>query len=469
MPKLKRPSGTVLKKTRLVSDVVVLAAGRGKRMFSDLPKPLQPLAGSPLLDHVLGAALGAFPGADIHVVVSPTNRDALEQRQYACEINWVKQAKQLGTGHAVAQTLGSIQDGGVVAVLYADVPMISIPTLEALAQLASPSELALLTAKPGNPYGYGRIVRNRHGGVERIVEESDASDQEREINEISTGIMIAPSAMLKAQLPNLSMRNRQEEQYLTDIVARARDENVSVTAYCTNSTFEGMGVNSRSQLARAERAFQSYQAEQLMEQGVSLRDANRFDLRGTLRAGRDVSIDVGVVFEGDNYLGDAVQIGAYCVLKDVHIESGTIIKPYSVLERSHVGQDCAVGPYARLRPDTKLARGVQIGNFVEVKKSDIGAGSKVNHLSYIGDSEISEDVNIGAGVITCNYDGKKKHKTRIEKGAFVGSNASLIAPISIGANATVAAGSAIGKDVPGNALGIERGEQKIRENWNKKT
>ena len=468
MPNLKRPSKPISKNRRSITDVIVLAAGEGKRMASNVPKPLQPLAGSPLLDHALGAAVGAFPSANIHVVISPSIKNEITGRDYACPINWVLQEKQLGTGHATAQVLPHLDEGGVVAVLYADVPMISISTLDALAQIASKNTLALLTAKPNDPYGYGRIVRNKQGGVERIVEEADATDQEREISEVSTGIMIVSTDMLKSQLPHLSMRNQQEEQYLTDIVARAREERISISTYCTNSPFEAMGINSRSQLARAERAFQSYQAEQLMEQGVSLRDANRFDLRGTLRAGRDVSIDVGVVLEGDNYLGHGVCIGAYCVLKDMHIEDGSIIKPYSVLENSRVGMDCAVGPYARLRPETRLARGTQVGNFVEIKKSTIGANSKVSHLSYIGDSNIAEDVNIGAGVITCNYDGKKKHRTSIEKGAFVGSNASLIAPINIGAHAVVAAGSALTKDVPGRALGLERSTQKNRANWRKK-
>lgn len=448
-----------------ISDVVILAAGRGKRMRSATPKPMQLLAGRPLLEHVLGVAVGSFPEAALHVVTSPTIEGICKERDYGFKINWVLQDEQLGTGHAVAQTLKHLNPGGIAMVLYADVPMVRSVTLETLAQIASQKALVLLTAEVDNPFGYGRIVRGSDHHVLNIVEEADADEQVRKICEVNTGIMAAPVDVLQAQLPHLSADNKQKEQYLTDLVALARKDGVPTHVHSTDTPFEILGVNSCAQLARVERVLQSYQAEQLMERGVRLGDPNRFDLRGSLRTGRDVFIDVGVLLEGDNNLGNGVQIGAYCILRDVHIEDGTVIKPHSVIENVRIGPDCQVGPYARLRPGTKLAKGVQIGNFVEIKQADIGKNSRVNHLSYVGDSVIAEDVNIGAGVITCNYDGKNKHTTRIGKGAFVGSNASLIAPVSIGERATVAAGSAINRDVPDRALGVARGLQKIRPNW----
>ncbi len=443
-------------------DIVILAAGEGKRMRSALPKVLHRVGGVSLLQHVINSAEALAPVA-CHVVVghgSEQVRESLAQSR----INWVLQDHQLGTGHAVMQALPAIDDDAMVLVLYGDVPLISPDTLKDLLAQAMTGP-ALLTARVNDPHGYGRILRTKKGKLVGVVEERDAIPKERLINEINTGILAAPAHHLKQLLPQVGNNNAQGEYYLPDIVGLALREGIPVATSTAPSEIEVLGVNDRVQLNRVEREYQRRLAAQLLRAGVGVADGSRLDIRGSLECGRDVSIDVNCVFEGTNSLADGVKVGANCVLIDCAIGAGTEIKPFTHMEGVATAANCVIGPFARLRPETRLAEAVRIGNFVETKKSDIGAGSKVNHLSYIGDTDMGERVNIGAGTITCNYDGANKHRTQIGNSVFVGSNSTLVAPVEIEDRGFVGAGSTITKTVPGNQLAISRARQRNLDGW----
>src|SRR3990170_4236488 len=403
-------------------EIVILAAGQGKRMYSDMPKVLHSLAGKPLLAHVLDTARALKPAA-IHVVYGHGGEQLRAAFPHA-EIKWAHQAEQKGTGHAVAQAMPKVADQATVLVLYGDVPLIRPQTLRELLSAAG-NGLALLTAELADPAGYGRILRDSDGQVTRIVESKDASAAEAKVREVNTGFLAAPAGKLRKWLAGLRNHNAQGEYYLTDIIAMAVAEGVPIATRSPQDISEILGVNSKQELAQVERIHQKQQAEKLMQQGVPLRDPARFDVRGELSCGRDVVIDVNVIFEGKVVLGDRVQVGPNNVLRNSTVGSDTIIHPNCVIEQADIGADCRIGPFARLRPETKLAAHVHVGNFVEVKKSDIGEGRKMNHLSYIGDTTVGSGVNIGAGTITCNYDGANKHRTVIGDNVFVGSNTAL--------------------------------------------
>ncbi len=443
--------------------VVILAAGQGSRMRSKLPKVLHKLAHKPLLTHVIDVA-EQLSAQDIHVVYGHGGeevRDALSARN----VSWVKQEEQLGTGHAVAQAVPHLVDDHVVLVLYGDVPLTTKETLQQLLEQVSPASMGLLTAVLPNPHGYGRIVRNSDHAVQCITEEKDATDAIRKISEVNTGILAVSGGKLKEWLGRLKNNNAQGEYYLTDIIAMAVGDGIEVKTSQASAVEEVEGINNRSQLARIERYYQRQQAEQLMAAGVTLKDPARFDLRGTIETGIDVVIDINVILEGNVVLGDKVEIGANCVITNTTIADGCIIFPNSVIENAILGRECTIGPFARIRPDTNLAAKVKIGNFVEVKKAEVGEGSKISHLSYVGDSIIGKDVNIGAGTITCNYDGVNKHITEIGDGAFIGSDSQLVAPVKIGAGATIGAGSTITNDAPVDALTLTRTKQRSIESW----
>lgn len=445
--------------------VVILAAGQGSRMRSSLPKVLHKIAHKPLLGHVIDVA-EQLAAQNIHVVYGHGGevvREALASRQ----VNWVQQVEQLGTGHAVAQTAPCLNDEHTVLVLYGDVPLITKATLTQLLDQVSPSSMGLLTAVLENPHGYGRIVRNSESVVQSIVEEKDASAEIREINEVNTGILAVPANRLKGWLARLNNDNSQGEYYLTDIIAMAVSDGIEVKTSQANAVEEVEGINNRSQLACIERYYQRQQAEKLMAAGVTLKDPVRFDLRGTVETGTDVVIDINVIFEGDVVLGNEVEIGANCVITNTTIGDGCIILPNSVIENAVLGQECTIGPFSRIRPDTNLAANVKVGNFVEVKKAEIGEGSKINHLSYVGDSVVGKNVNIGAGAITCNYDGANKHLTEIGDDAFIGSDCQLVAPVKIGVGATIGAGSTITSDTPDHVLTLSRSKQKSIKSWSR--
>lgn len=445
------------------TDVVILAAGQGSRMKSALPKVMHPIAGKPMLQHVLDTA-AQIPDSTRHVVIGH-GADLVRSLLADQDVTISLQAEQLGTGHAVAQALPVCQDEGVVLILYGDVPLIQCSTLMSLLAQARQGHVALLTVLLADPTGYGRILRNSDNAVIAIVEHKDATDAQREIAEGNTGIMAVPTALLRQWLPQLSSENAQGEYYLTDIIAMAAQETIPIHAIMATSEQEVQGVNNRQQLAQLERCHQQQQANLLMASGVTLFDPTRFDLRGKLFTGQDIVIDINCVFEGDVTLADGVEIGPHCVIKNSTIGAGTRIEAHSILDGVVVGREAVIGPFARLRPGTELADQSKIGNFVETKKAIIGQGSKVNHLSYIGDTLIGEQANIGAGTITCNYDGVNKYTTQIGHGAFIGSNTALVAPVSIGENATVAAGSTITKDVPDAHLAVARGQQKLVSHW----
>ncbi|MEC7119280.1 MAG: bifunctional UDP-N-acetylglucosamine diphosphorylase/glucosamine-1-phosphate N-acetyltransferase GlmU [Pseudomonadota bacterium] len=441
--------------------VIILAAGKGTRMNSRLPKVLQPLANRPLLAHVLQCAERL--SADRTIVVYGHGGAAVQAAFTDPAIDWVEQAEQLGTGHAVQVTLPVLPTQGQSLILYGDVPLVQPDTLKRL-QVAAQSGLAMITQTLDNPTGYGRIVREA-GQIVRIVEQKDADKNVRAIQEVNTGIYCVDNALLHRWLPNLSNHNAQSEYYLTDIVAMAAADGIAIGSIQPSQDFEVEGVNDRRQLAGLERRYQRYQADQLLLTGVTLLDPDRFDLRGRLSVGQDVLIDVNVVIEGDCYLGDGVRIGAGCLLKNARIGAGTQVQPYSVLDDVTIGASATVGPFARLRPGTELADDAHIGNFVEVKNSRIGRGSKANHLAYIGDAVVGAGSNIGAGTITCNYDGARKHQTVIGERAFIGSNSSLVAPVSIGDGATVGAGSVVTKSVEAGSLAVARGSQRNIANY----
>ena len=443
--------------------VVILAAGQGTRMRSALPKVLHPVAGKPMLEHVIDGARALLPEG-IHVVIGHGAEQVREQLESA-DLNWVLQTEQLGTGHAVAQALPSIKGADQVLVLYGDVPLIRVETLRALVEQAGSEALGLLTVLMQDPTGYGRIIRNEAGQVQAIVEQKDASVEQLLINEGNTGIMVLPGSKAANWLNSLSSDNAQGEYYLTDVVELAVSGGVPVEVALAQDELEVLGANNRLQLAVLERGWQNREAERLMTQGASLVDPARLDVRGDVSIGRDISIDVNVVLEGRVVIEDNVVIESNCVIRDSVIKAGTVIKAFSHLDGAEVGEHCDVGPYARLRPGTVLHPKAKVGNFVETKKTVLGEGSKINHLSYVGDAEVGKGANIGAGTITCNYDGVNKFVTHIGDDAFIGSNTALVAPVSVGDGATTAAGSVITQDVPATALGVGRGRQRNIEGW----
>jgi bifunctional UDP-N-acetylglucosamine pyrophosphorylase / glucosamine-1-phosphate N-acetyltransferase len=455
-------------------NIVILAAGKGKRMRSTLPKVLHPIAGRSLLGRVLDSARSLQPQSIC--VVYGHGGEAVRAAFVDDDLNWALQEPQLGTGHAVLQampmlnavspalTLGESGANSLTLVLYGDVPLTRAQTLQNLLAVAGSDRLALLTAHLDDPTGYGRIVRE-HSDVMRIVEQKDASEAERAITEINTGILVAPSAALNRWLPTLGNRNAQGEYYLTDIVALAVAEGMPITTANPSASWETEGVNSKAQLAALERIHQRNVADTLMESGVMLADPARIDVRGTLRCGTDVSIDVNCVFEGDVTVGDGASIAANCVLRNCTIAAGARIAPFCHIDSAEVGSESIVGPYARLRPGAVLGRDVHIGNFVEVKNSQIADHSKANHLAYIGDATIGSRVNIGAGTITCNYDGANKFRTIIEDDAFIGSDTQLVAPVTVGRGATIGAGTTLTKDAPPEALTVSRSKQVTITGW----
>ncbi|MGB2079200.1 MAG: bifunctional UDP-N-acetylglucosamine diphosphorylase/glucosamine-1-phosphate N-acetyltransferase GlmU [Vibrio sp.] len=442
---------------------VILAAGKGTRMYSKTPKVLHTLAGRPMAKHVIDTCVGL--GAEqIHLVYGHGG-DQMKAELGREPVNWVLQAEQLGTGHAVNQAASEFADDEKVLVLYGDVPLITAQTVESLLDAQPEGGIGLLTVILDNPTGYGRIKRE-DGNVVAIVEQKDANEDELKIQEINTGVMVADGRDFKRWLANLSNDNAQGEYYLTDVIAAAHQDGRTITAVHPADAIEVEGVNDRVQLAKLERAFQAKQAQELLKQGVMLRDPSRFDLRGTLQAGQDVEIDTNVIIEGSVSLGDNVIIGTGCVLKNCEIDDNTVIRPYSIIEDATVGEDCTVGPYARLRPGAELKNDAHVGNFVEVKNAQIGQGSKANHLTYVGDAVIGERVNLGAGTITCNYDGANKHQTIIGDDVFVGSDTQLVAPIKVASGVTIGAGTTLTRDVTDeNALVITRAKERTITNW----
>ncbi|ELN2738993.1 bifunctional UDP-N-acetylglucosamine diphosphorylase/glucosamine-1-phosphate N-acetyltransferase GlmU [Pluralibacter gergoviae] len=442
--------------------VVILAAGKGTRMYSDLPKVLHTLAGKPMVQHVIDVA-DVSGARQVHLVYGHGG-ELLKQTLKADNLNWVLQAEQLGTGHAMQQAAPFFRDDEDIMMLYGDVPLISAETLARLRAAKPQGGIGLLTVRLEDPTGYGRITRE-NGKVTGIVEHKDATDAERQIQEINTGILIAGGADLKRWLGKLSNNNAQGEYYITDIIAMAYQEGRDIVAVHPDRLSEVEGVNNRLQLSRLERVYQAEQAEKLLLAGVMLRDPSRFDLRGSLQHGRDVEIDTNVILEGRVTLGHRVKIGAGCVIKNSVIGDDCVISSYTVVEDARLHADCTVGPFARLRPGSELLEGAHVGNFVEMKKARLGKASKAGHLSYLGDAEIGDDVNIGAGTITCNYDGANKHKTIIGDDVFVGSDTQLVAPVTVGRGVTIAAGTTVTRDVADNELVLSRVPQVHKQGW----
>lgn len=442
--------------------VVILAAGKGTRMRSRLPKVLQPLAERPLLEHVIGTA-EALNARSICVVYGHGG-ETVQQHFADRSLAWALQEPQLGTGHAVQQAMPHLQDDEVVVILYGDVPLVTSATVEKLAAAAVDGP-AILTVIEDDPSGYGRIIRNPEGAVVAIVEEKDATDEQRRVTEVNTGLLACPVAQLGPWLDALKSDNAQGEYYLTDVVASAVADGLKVAAVTAAAATEVMGINDKAQLAIAERAYQQRQVGELLTAGATLADPARVDVRGTLQIGADVFIDVNAVFSGAVVLGDNVHIGPNCVITNTTLGNGVTVNANCVLEDAVVGDNCDLGPFARLRPQAELHEGARVGNFVEIKKATLGAGSKANHLTYIGDATIGKNVNVGCGTITCNYDGANKHQTIIGDNAFIGSGVELVAPVEIGAGATIGAGSTIGKDAPAGELTIERSRQKTISGW----
>ncbi len=447
-------------------EIVVLAAGRGTRMRSRLPKVLHTLAGQPLLAHVLNTARQLEP-VRLHVVVGH-GAELVEQQVGASDVTFHLQREQLGTGHAVLQALPSCDPQSVVLVLFGDVPLIDAQILERVVASAAKGPV-VLAANLEDPTGYGRILRGASGNFRAVVEQKDATDEERQVTEVNTGVIAAPAGQLEALLHRVRNDNRQGEYYLPDILALALADDTPVSVVTTSDPFATQGINDRLQLEQLERLYQRRCAEQLMADGVALRDRHRIDIRGTLRCGQDVVIDVNTVFEGDVVLEDGVNVGANCVLKNCHIAAGTIIDAYCSVDGAVVAENCRIGPFARMRPGTHLATGARIGNFVETKNSRFGAGSKANHLAYIGDSDIGDACNLGAGTITCNYDGVNKHRTQLGDGVFVGSNSTLVAPLKLADGCFVGAGSTVTDDVDSDTLVLGRARQHAISGWKRPT
>jgi bifunctional UDP-N-acetylglucosamine pyrophosphorylase/glucosamine-1-phosphate N-acetyltransferase len=443
--------------------VVILAAGQGKRMKSDLPKVLQPLAGRPLLGHVVSRARALNPSS-IHVVYGHGG-DAVREALVKEKLQWALQGEQLGTGHAVMQAMPNVADDELVLVLYGDVPLINAATLQELITAAGAKAMSLLTVMLDNPTGYGRIVRNARGAIQKIVEQKDASKSQLKIREGNSGIMAVPARLLRKWLGKLGNKNSQGEYYLTDVIAMAVKDKVKVTPLIAPTVAEVLGVNDKAQLAELEAMHRAERARELMVAGATIIDPSRIDIRGDVSVGRDVFLEANVLLEGKVTLGDRVRVGPNVVLRDVTIGSDSVIHPNSVLEQSVLGAGCIIGPYARVRPGSKLGANVHIGNFVELKKTEINDGSKANHLSYLGDAVIGKGVNVGAGTITCNYDGANKSTTTIEDGAFIGSGNMLVAPVRIGKDATTGAGSTITKDAPAGQLTLTRAKQMTLDGW----
>jgi bifunctional UDP-N-acetylglucosamine pyrophosphorylase/glucosamine-1-phosphate N-acetyltransferase len=443
--------------------IVILAAGQGKRMHSRLPKVLHRLAGRTLLEHVYIAA-SRLRSRRIHVVYG-YGGDQVPKEHPHMDVDWVEQERQLGTGHAVMQVIDGIPAADNLMILCGDVPLITCESLERLEEAAKSTGFGLMTSAVDSPRGYGRIIRDASGKVTRIVEEQDANPDEAALHEINTGIMIVRCKWLRKWLFDLDTHNVQGEFYLTDIVPMAAREGILINTASPDSEMEIRGINTRVQLAEIERYYQLVQAHQLMHRGVTLMDPARFDLRGDLEIGRDVSIDVNVVIEGSVSIGDNVSIGPNCCIRNADIGSGVQMLPNCVIDNAVIGNHCRIGPFARIRPQTRLAEDVHVGNFVELKNAEVAAGSRINHLSYVGDSEIGRDVNVGAGTITCNYDGAEKHRTVIEDDVFIGSDTQLVAPVRVGRGATIAAGTTVTRDVEPDTLVLSRVEQKAVQGW----
>ncbi|MBO9496490.1 bifunctional UDP-N-acetylglucosamine diphosphorylase/glucosamine-1-phosphate N-acetyltransferase GlmU [Thalassotalea sp. G20_0] len=449
------------------ADIVILAAGQGSRMKSKLPKVLHRIAGKPMLEHVILSALHTqrkVGDGKIHVVIGH-GAEQVKQALGHYDLNWVVQEEQLGTGHAVQQALPGCKGADVVLVLYGDVPLIHSSSLQSLLAASNGERLGLLTINLANPSGYGRIIRDGFGNIQAIVEDKDASPEQLAINEVNTGIMAIPGNKVSGWVNGLKNENAQHEFYLTDIVSMAVTEDTPVIHVQPQLPIEVEGVNSRVQLMELERARQQQLANNLMLNGVTIIDPQRLDIRGDVKTGHDITLDINVVLEGKVELADNVYIEPGCVIRNSVIGEGAVIKAHSILEDAVVAAGCEVGPFARLRPGTELKEKARVGNFVEIKKTVIGKGSKVNHLSYVGDSEVGDKVNVGAGTITCNYDGVNKFRTVIGDGAFIGSNSSLVAPVTIGRGATTGAGSTITKDIPDEQLAVARGKQRNIEGW----
>lgn len=451
-------------------DIVILAAGKGTRMKSETPKVLHTIGGQSLLHHV-HQAVQQLSANTINVVIghgADQVSTAVSQFGSPIDLNLVEQTEQLGTGHAVLQALPFLDDNSTVLILCGDVPLIRTSTLDRLVSDVTDTTMGLLTIHMNDPTGLGRIVR-RHGKVEGIVEQRDATDEQATITEVNTGIMAVKAHCLKRWLPALSSNNAQGEYYLTDIIAMACDEKIAIATHHPESEAEVTGINNRKQQAQLERAYQTQVANALLEEGVQLIDSERFDCRGSIKAGHDVIIDINCVFEGDVTLGNHVVIEPNCIIRNSTIDDYTIIKANTMIDSSEVGKSAVVGPFARLRPGTKLSSETKIGNFVETKKAIVGHGSKINHLSYVGDTQMGKHVNIGAGTITCNYDGVNKFTTTIEDNAFIGSNSALVAPVTIGQGATIGAGSTITKSVEAGKLTLTRAIQKTHSQWQRPT
>lgn len=451
----------------MLLDIVILAAGKGTRMKSALPKVLHKVGGKSLVSHVIDTAKSL--GSDNINLVIGHGADRIKEHLNDASLQYVLQQQQLGTGHAVQQALPNLREDSVCLILYGDVPLTSQQTLAELVALVSDDSMALLTVTLEDPDGYGRIIRNAQGNVSAIVEQKDANKDQLALSEVNTGIMAVQAQHLQKWLPLLSSENAQQEYYLTDIIAMAAADHIDINISQPIDELEVLGVNNRIQQAELERYFQTEQALNLMEQGVALSDPDRFDLRGELITGSDVSIDINCVLEGRVEIRNNVSIGPNCVIVNSTIGSNTVIKANSVIEESIISGDSYIGPFARLRPGTELGLGAKIGNFVETKKAKIGKGSKISHLSYIGDAELGENVNVGAGTITCNYDGVNKFTTEIGNDAFIGSNSALVAPVKIGEGATIGAGSTVAKDVEANSLAVARAKQRNIANWQKPT
>lgn len=445
-----------------MNTAIILAAGQGTRMKSQTAKVLHKVGSKCLLQHVVDAASDHVE--TINIIVGH-NSQSVKGAIKESKVNWVLQEKQLGTGHAVQQAAPLLNDDSTCLILYGDVPLIQSNTIEKLLVKARTSGFSLLSVVLDDPSGYGRIIRDTNGLIQSIVEQKDASERQQNVKEINTGIMAIKCSLLKKYLNELKPNNAQGELYLTDIVESAVKDNVNIASFVCENASEVMGINDKKQLSQAERFYQVRQAEDFMSSGLTIMDPSRFDCRGGLTFGNDCTIDVNVVFEGDNVLGNNVLISPNCIIKDSKIGDNTSIFPNSIIENSIIGSNTTIGPFARIRPDTNIGDHSKVGNFVEIKKSTIKNNSKVSHLSYVGDSKIGDDVNIGAGVITCNYDGANKHQTEIKDGAFIGSNSQLVAPVSIGKNATIGAGSTITQNAPDNKLTLSRNKQSTIDKW----